>query len=914
VANTNGVSGFRVERGFRIELVASESLVSAPAAMVFDENGRLFVAEMRDYPDQRNQEPHLGRIRVLEDTNADGVFDTSTVFAEDLPLPSALACYDGGIFVGATPEILYLKNGGGGGGVGVRRVAFGGFGGISADNPRPGALLNSFAWGQDGRIYGGLAGIGGLVTAAGMPSAPEVALTNCDFSFDPRAGTLTAEAGGAQSGLCFDLRGRRFVSDGEHPLRMVMYDRRYFLKNPLFPWPPGMTNVIPPAPLVYRAARQGTNAATWLAQASGSVVYRGSAFPPNYQDNVFVADAANGLIHRVVLRENGLEPVGLRPQEEMRSEFLSSTDADFHPAQLVCGPDGALYVADFRKTNSGRIFRIIPDRFQQPKTPQLAQAPTAGLVALLAYTNGWHRETAARLLYARQDRAAFGPLTNMVNRSQLAIARLNALCALAGQGLLTEAVLLRGLQDKDALVRERAVLLVERFARNGVVTEPLWNQLTALAADDSIRVRYQLAFTLGEIRARNRVPALAQLIRRDPANPWMQGAVLSSLADDAPDLLALLGGDKSWIAEPAPLQFLGRLARMIGVRDRPDEAARVINFVLASGLDARLGFILLAELGEGLQDAGGSLQGADPQMALRQVYDRAVDATLDDSRGVPLRVAGIRLRGLSPPDYVSLGDLYTQIASPGDALATRIASIATLGRSDDPGIATNLLSRFQYLELPLRRLALDALLARADRTPAVLAALESGLIQPVDFTPTQIELLTTHPRTLVREQAVRLFGPAQRRPAAFLDQFKPALQMAGAPARGQNTFRVRCAVCHETGSAGVRLGPDLAGARLRGKQTLLNDILRPSAEIQSGYQTQVLETKHGALALGIVADQTAETVTLRQLNGNAVAVVYPRRNIFAIEPRDWSLMPEGLEQRLSNQDLADLLAYLEAGG
>src|SRR5262249_23670272 len=103
-------SSFEIKKGFRIELVTPGTMISSPVAMAFDERGRLFVVEMRDYPNARASIPHLGRVRLLEDSDGDGVFDSTTVYADNLPWPSAIACYDGGIFVAATPEILYFKD------------------------------------------------------------------------------------------------------------------------------------------------------------------------------------------------------------------------------------------------------------------------------------------------------------------------------------------------------------------------------------------------------------------------------------------------------------------------------------------------------------------------------------------------------------------------------------------------------------------------------------------------------------------------------------------------------------------------------------------------------------------------------------------------------------------------------------
>jgi hypothetical protein len=81
---------FKVKRGFHLELVAAEPLVSSPVAACFDEAGRLFVVEMRDYSEQRDLQPHLGRIRLLEDLDNDGRCDRATIFADDLPWPTAL--------------------------------------------------------------------------------------------------------------------------------------------------------------------------------------------------------------------------------------------------------------------------------------------------------------------------------------------------------------------------------------------------------------------------------------------------------------------------------------------------------------------------------------------------------------------------------------------------------------------------------------------------------------------------------------------------------------------------------------------------------------------------------------------------------------------------------------------------------
>ena len=148
------LASFEVADGFRIELVAAEPLVIDPVAMAFDEHGRLYVVEMRDYSEQDKE--RLGRMRLLTDEDGDGRFETSQVFVEDLSWPTAIACYDGGVFVGDAPDILYCKDTDGDGVADEQNVVFTGFGRSNVQG-----LLNSFQWGLDHRIHGATSSAGG---------------------------------------------------------------------------------------------------------------------------------------------------------------------------------------------------------------------------------------------------------------------------------------------------------------------------------------------------------------------------------------------------------------------------------------------------------------------------------------------------------------------------------------------------------------------------------------------------------------------------------------------------------------------------------------------------------------------------------------------------------------------------------
>src|SRR5712675_309333 len=188
---------FQIKKGFHLEIAACEPNIASPVALSFDENGRLFVVEMIDYSERREETPHLGRIRMLEDADGDGVYEKSTVFADNLPWPTAVICYDGGIFVGATPDILYLKDTNGDGNADVRETVFTGFAeGVKRINVQ--GMLNSFIWGLDNRIHGATSGNGGIGKSLKHPDLKPVDLHGRDFVIDPRTLTMTSEAGGGQ--------------------------------------------------------------------------------------------------------------------------------------------------------------------------------------------------------------------------------------------------------------------------------------------------------------------------------------------------------------------------------------------------------------------------------------------------------------------------------------------------------------------------------------------------------------------------------------------------------------------------------------------------------------------------------------------------------------------------------------------
>jgi putative membrane-bound dehydrogenase-like protein len=914
-------SSFQLEPGFKVQLVASEPLIQAPVAMAFDENGRLFVAERPMHPTAPGDSPP-GRVILLEDFDKQGAANSSRVYAENLPYASAIACYAGGIFVAAGRDVIYLKDRGGRDGAGVRQVVLTGFGGTNAPSLIRG-LLNSFAWGPDDRIYGATAGLGGLISAPNWPGGP-VSLDGCDFSFDPRTLAVFRETGPSQSGQTFDALGRRFLSDLNRPLRLAMYRLPYLARNPFFPSAKPMIDVASPATRVFaRAAldsvpegeplagrRVGASQPVWLTNPSGCVIYRGTLFPGNYRGNAFIPAAEQHLIHRAVLHDNGFGIVAERPAEERAFEFLSSSEPSFRPVQVITGPEGALYIADNQDGQErGRIYRVVPANFKPEPAPHLGQANTYELVSALASSDGWHSDTAARLLYEQRNPAAVPLLREMAADSSSPLARQRALRALNSAGGLRQPQVLKALADTNPVVRAEAVRLAENVLTNGVPSDALWAKLRTLVTDPDLRVRYQLAFTLGNLRHQERPVLLAALLRRDLANPWMQTAVLSSSAYRGGELFVQLAANPTFLSEPAGHEFLVELAAMLGVEGQLGDVVQALEYVRRAHLAPLQSFAFLAAVGDGLYRTASALPLVDARGLLLPFYVQARDATIAGNLLAPAtRVAAMQLLGFSTYSYSDLADWLLILCNPGTIPSVQAAAISTLCRYNDPRAVSALLDKWASLNPLSRTQALDAWLSRDIHVPAVIQAIAARRISTNDLSSIQEDVLRTYPDAAVRERALALFGPAREHRPEALKEFKSAAQFIGSPDAGRAIFLERCSACHRMGRLGEEFGPDLTGARGLGKDALLEKIIEPNVNVRSNYRTSLLRSKQGDNVLGIEREPNPTTIILRQPGGNQV--VWPRLNTDTVQTESWSLMPEGLEQGLTVQSMADLLEYL----
>ncbi len=939
---------FRTLPGFRIEQVAAEPLVFDPVDMAFDENGRMYVAEYIGYSENDAHKP--GRIALLEDTNNDGRFDKRTVFAEGLSWNATVTCFDGGVFVGASPDLLYLKDTDGDGKADVREVVLTGFG-LSNVNQ----LLNSLRWRLDNRIHAVVAASGGNLRAVRWERThPEqrgtvIPVHRRDISFHPRTGQLRLESSGDQHGMGLDQWGRKFGSANGNHCQMVMYEDRYIARNPYVRAPTAHVNIsvdgkLPPnyrtSPrepwrIVWAQRKLGTKGPEWVktrvgvfSAACGITVYTGNAWPSQYRGNLFIAEPSGNLVHRKRLEPSGVGFLAYRT--EQKCEFLTSNENWFRPVQFTNAPDGTLYVADMYReviehpstfpddikalldlnsgNDRGRIYRIVPDGFRQPDPPRLGSLSTVELVGLLEHPNGWHRRTASRLLYERQDKRCVEPLRKLAMGGASPLVRMHAMYALDGQDALTSDIVLARLDDPHPRVREHAVRLSERVLAD---SSKVRQKLCAMVTDGDMRVRYQLAFTLGEIPGSEATAALAVLFARDGSDSWMRLAVLSSSLGRAGDLFSRLVANRQWAATETARASLVELTEQIGRQNRPGQPEKVLDWLNQSAASAgRLALDVVAGLAKtNLPMRRRLTSQADTPAGrlLAEVVRNARRLATDDGRSVGVRMKAIGALVIVPFDDAR--DVLGALLHGRQPQAVQRESLRVLGRFRDARVAEMIVAGWADFSPQVQRTATEVLFARPERLSVLLAAIKRRQVNRSQLDPARIQLLLAHPDETIRSRAKQLLGGdmAAGRGKVVAD-YRESLNMPGDAGRGKAVFKRVCSTCHRLEGVGYDLGLPLAGIKDRGAKTILLAVFDPNREVQPQYFNYVVVTNEGLSVTGMIGSETATSITLKRADGESDTVL--RVDIDELHNTGVSIMPEGLEKQLTKQDTADVIAYL----
>lgn len=922
---------FRLPAGFRIELFAAEPDVRDPVALAFDENGRVWVVEMADYP----LGPPSGRLRILEDTDGNGRADRSTLVASRIPFPTGVLPWRGGVLVTAAPDILFFKDEDGDGKAERREVVFTGF---AEGNPQH--RVNGLQFGIDAWIYGANGDSGGRIRRAGSGDENPVSIRGADFRFRPDFSALEAVSGQSQFANTFDDWGHRFINNNPNHIRHPVFPREYLAAQPRFSLPVLETSPSDHGQRVFPASRleprfNDPHTAGHFTSACSVTVYRGTAFPPEFRGNAFTCEPVHNLVHRDILVPQGVSFVARRG--EPNGEFLASTDNWFRPVNLATGPEGALYVVDMYRAviehpqwiplevqrrihlrageDRGRIYRIVHESSRPVPRPRLGGAPAADLVALLEHPDGWWRTTAQRLLVERRDPASVGPLVALARGSAKPLARVHALWTLAALGALEPEMAAAALRDAEPGVREHALRMAEPFLAS---SEKLRQEVFARIDDPSVRVRFQLALTLGRLAGDARVPgALARLAARDLGDEWIRAAVLCSTGAAAPDVLAQLRSvapERLDASAPGAVELVRGLAELVAAGGDGEETVRWLREVTAGAPEtpapwrtAGLGVLRRAgSSGRGLLEKSGVAAQVDRWAA------RALEAALDGSQEPRERVDAIELVAALHPTPEAAARLES-VLRPQEPPEVQVAAVRALSSWPGDPAGARLLEGWPERAGRVRREILNAMFATPRRLERLLERLERGEVRPAELEPHHRDRLLKHASPEVRERARKALESVvdADRQEVVREMTLKVMALEGDPVRGERVYVHNCASCHRWHGQGVRVGPDLTAVSGRDKQALLTDILDPNRAIDPAYQTYVIQTAREEVS-GILASETPAAVTLLRAGGEQSTVL--RRDIVAMKAWPASLMPEGVEANMNPQDFADLLEFLHRGG
>lgn len=950
---------FRLVPGFCTDLVASEPDVVDPVSMCFDERGRMFVCEMRGYPNGGvgTGEETRGRVKCLTDRDGDGVFETVTTFAEGLRFPMGVTPWKGGVLVAVAPDIIYLEDADGDGRAEKKTVLYTGFNLANIQQ-----MVNSLQWAADGWVHGLAGNNAGTIRSVEKPDTPPVTLQARGFRFRPDVpGSLEPTSGGGQYGLAADDFGHWFTATNSQHLRQIVIPDHYLRRNPAalvtavtldIPDHGAAAKVHRISPFepwrVERTTRRAGGADArrfpttelvpggYITSACSPVVYTADLFPPDHRGSTFVCDPANNLIHHDVLDPAGSVFTARRGEGDC--EFLASTDNWFRPTWLTVGPDGALYVLDFYREaietplslpddikatmklesqGRGRVWRIAPTGFTPRKLPDLSRATDEQLVHRLADPNPAVRLTAHRLLCERNANGIVATIATLAGESAGKPCLPVVLSALERFGGLTDAHVTAALEDPLAGNREVALRLAE--SRLGS-SAGLQSAVAKLVSDPSPMVRFQLALTAGFLPSADGGKVLTGLIRQGAGDPWLNSAVLISAGDAASDLLVgVLASDPPAADKLSAVRgFVTRAAAAVGSKGDDAATARLVSLVAeGKGRAAGLDLALLEGLGQGMRGKKRDLTewlakpAADfePTAAkIRARFAEAAKALADESAAAAVRADAARLLAFAPFNTAS-GPLSAVIA-PQSPQELQLAAVRALAAQPDPSVPALLLKPWQQLGPSVRREVLEQLSAVPARVAALLDAVEQGQVKPADVEPTRIAQLKAHRNATIRNRAVKVFagqGGADR--AKLIDQYREALELAGIAERGRAVFKQHCAACHKLAGEGHEVGPDLL-AVVPGKsgEDLLTALLDPNREVDPRYLNYLANTLDGRSLTGVVVAETSAAITLRRSDGAEDTI--RRADLDSLKSSGLSLMPEGLEKNVTRQDVADLLAFL----
>ena len=965
----NALKGLVMAKGLQIQVMATEPMLKNPTNIDVDERGRVWVTEAYNYRPGINGNPtnELGdRIMILEDTNGDGKMDTGKVYYQgpELNAPLGICVLGNKVLVSQSPNVWAFYDDNGDDKADRKEILFQGIGGEQHDHG-----VHSFSFAPDGKLYFSFGNEGKTLKDKngntvrdqdGDEIGPKKYRQGMLFRCDPDGTHVECLGDNFRNNYesAVDSYGRIWQSDNDDDgnrstrINYIMQHGNYGFTDEMTGagWQANRTNLEDSIPFRHWHLNDPGVVPTLLQTGAGSptgmIIYEGSLLPTEFQNQIIHCDPGPNVIRAYPIKNNG---AGY--SAEILNLVKNEKDQWFRPADICMAPDGSLIIADWYDPGvgghaagdqqRGRIYRVSP-LDSKYSVPKFDYSSPAGAVTALQNPNlsvRYHAWTALQSMGAaavpeleklwksssnpRMRARAFWVLVKMPGNEKIiqdAIKdkdpdfRMMGLRAVIESGSDVTTVVQQLVNDPEKQVLRECALALHH-AKSAQAAD-LWSTL-ALKHDGKDRW-YLEALGIGADNQWDRYFQAYLLKMKDPLQDNASRDIVWRARTD----LAI-----PYIAELAAKQNIAlterlRYFRAFDFNDGPAKSKLLLNMIVNNtSKDTALNKLVLQHLDvktvrqstvatNAMKEVIESLEGTPGYIEMVKKYEvssenpELLDLAISQwNKPLGRNAAGLLLQ-------LGGGKLAWKVINEKDTANSNklLAALGGVGSKESLDILQTITFSSKY-PMELRKVAASKIGRSGNGEEVVLDLLKNKKV-PAELIPPVVEGVSRAWRGSVRTEAAGYLPGAKTKSAQKEPTMNELAALSPSIEKGKTVFTRNCSSCHQVGSEGFSFGPALTeiGSKLP-KEGQLEAILHPSAGIGFGYEGWELTMKDGSKIAGILASKTESEMDLKFPGGNKQTI--KASEVKSMKKLKESMMPDGLDQSMNTQEMADLIGYLD---